>query len=123
MVDLDLRVRLAAFAFLDELQRTSSSDVLSRERLMQGFRFDGQRVPLVSPQQGIFKPRILPLVPLSILTAPVVEGAERPYDDAMGQDGLLEYRYRVQERPVNTRPAHTARTRAIPDSRVFDSRR
>ena len=29
-----------------------------------------QRVPLVSPQQGIFKPRILPLIPLSILTTP-----------------------------------------------------
>ncbi len=33
-------------------------------------------------------------MPLSILTAPVVEGRERPYDDAVGHDGLLEYRYR-----------------------------
>jgi hypothetical protein len=54
MVDIDLRVRLAAFAFLDQLQRASSSDVLARERLIEGFEFDGQRVPLVSPQQGIF---------------------------------------------------------------------
>ena len=39
MVDLDLRVRLAAFAFLDELQRMSSSDVLSRERLVTPMSF------------------------------------------------------------------------------------
>jgi putative restriction endonuclease len=94
MNDLDLRVRLAAFAFLDELQRKSDSDVLSRDRLLEGFQFDGQRVPLVSPQQGIFKPRLLPSMPLSILTTAVVEGEQRPYDDVMGSDGLLEYRYR-----------------------------
>jgi putative restriction endonuclease len=94
MSDLDLRVRLAAFAFLDELQRKSDSDVLSRDRLLEGFLFDGQRVPLVSPQQGIFKPRLLPSIPLSVLTTAVVEGQQRPYDDALGSDGLLEYRYR-----------------------------
>ena len=97
MVDIDLRVRLAAFAFLDQLQLTSSSDVFARERLIEGFQFDGQRVPLVSPQQGIFKPRILPQIPLSILTAPVVEGRERPYDDAVGHDDLIEYRYRGRD--------------------------
>ncbi len=92
--DFDRGVRLAAFAFLDELQRSASGDLLSRDTLIRGFQFLGQRVPLVSPQQGIFKPAILPLIPLSILTAPVVEGRERPYDDAVGRDGLLEYRYR-----------------------------
>jgi putative restriction endonuclease len=58
--DLDQRVRLAAFAFLDALQRSAASDVISRDRLIEGFLFEGQRVPLVSPQQGIFKPRLLP---------------------------------------------------------------
>jgi hypothetical protein len=33
-------------------------------------------------------------MPLSILTAPVIDGRVRPYDDAVGSDGLLEYRYR-----------------------------
>ena len=94
MDNLDQRVRLAAFAFLDELQRSPGGDLLSRDALIKGFMFDGQRVPLVSPQQGIFKPAILPSIPLSILTAPVVEGRDRPYDDAVGGDGLLEYRYR-----------------------------
>lgn len=94
MDDFDQRVRLAAFAFLDELQRASGGDLLSRNVLIRGFVFEGRRVPFVSPQQGIFKPAILPSIPLSILTAPVVEGRERPYDDAVGRDGLLEYRYR-----------------------------
>jgi putative restriction endonuclease len=47
-----------------------------------------------SPAQGIFKPRVLREIPLSITTVPVVEGETRPYDDAFGDDGLLRYRYR-----------------------------
>jgi putative restriction endonuclease len=50
-------------------------------------------VPLLGPQ-GIFKPRLLREIPLSITTVPVVEGEQPPYDDAMGPDGLLRYRYR-----------------------------
>ena len=92
--DLDRGVRLAAFAYLDQLHRQAGGDLLSRSALLAGFTHLGQRVPLVSPQQGIFKPAILPSMPLSILTAPVVDGRERPYDDAVGSDGLLEYRYR-----------------------------
>jgi putative restriction endonuclease len=33
-------------------------------------------------------------MPLSITTVPVVEGEERPYEDVLGADGLLRYRYR-----------------------------
>jgi len=87
----DLRVRLAAFAFLDE-QRRLSPDLLDRRALMRGFDLDGQRIPLQAPQ-GIFKPRVCRF-PLSITTVPVVEGQARPYDDAFGSDGLLRYRYR-----------------------------
>ncbi len=91
--DLDLRVRLAAFACVDQLQRSAGSELLTREQLGQGFVFEGQRVPLVSPRQGIFKPKILPRIPLSILTSAVVEGKPRPYDDVIGEDGMLTYRY------------------------------
>lgn len=91
MVESDLRVRLAAFAFLDE-QRKRSPDLLDRRILQRGFELDGQRVPLQAPQ-GIFKPRVCQF-PLSITTVPVVEGQTRPYDDAFGADGLLRYRYR-----------------------------
>ena len=92
--DLDQRVRLTAFRFLDELQRRPDGDLLSRTDLLRGFAFEGQQVSLVSAQQGIFKPKILNDVPLSILTTAVQEGEARPYEDAIGSDGLLEYRYR-----------------------------
>ena len=93
MVDLsfDWQVRLAAFAWLRE--RTASSDqVLCREHLVEGFHFQGQRVPLLSPQ-GIFKPAILDL-PLSIVTTP-----GSPYSDRFDGD-FLTYSYR------GTDPSH-----------------
>ena len=68
-------------------------EVLPREVLAKGFEFEGQRVPLIAPQ-GIFKPAVLPEMPLSITTVPVVEGEDRPYDDGVGSDGFLRYRYR-----------------------------
>ena len=55
---------------------------------MRGFVLDGERVPLLGPQ-GVFKPRVLEAIPLSITTVPVVEGESRPYDDAFGPEGLL----------------------------------
>jgi putative restriction endonuclease len=90
--DLDFRVRVAAFAFLAE-QCRARGDEVPRSVLAEGFQFDGHRVPLVGPQ-GIFKPAVLPDMPLSITTVPVVEGRERPYEDEMSPDGFILYRYR-----------------------------
>ena len=82
----DERVRSAAFGWL--ASRVSGEDgVVSRNVLTEGFRYQGTRVPLIS-QQGIFKPRIMEL-PLSITTSP-----NSPYDDEMGADRLLRYKYR-----------------------------
>lgn len=53
-------------------------------------------MPLVGPQ-GIFKPAVLPFVPLSITTSPVEEGKPRPYDDSIGEDGLIGYKYRGRD--------------------------
>jgi putative restriction endonuclease len=90
----DALVRTAAFRFLEERTKLSGEGgSLRRALLQQGFEFEGQRVPLLGPK-GIFKPAVLSLAPLSITTVPVVEGQERPYDDAVGADGLLRYRYR-----------------------------
>jgi putative restriction endonuclease len=83
----DARVRAAAFEWLND-RVLRDGDVLPRALLEQGFILDDIRVPLVGPQ-GIFKPRVLEEVPLSITTAP-----DGPYDDAFGKDGLLRYRYR-----------------------------
>jgi putative restriction endonuclease len=89
--DLDTRVRTAAFEFLEEQTRLHG-EVLPREILSRGFVFNGTRVPLVGPQ-GIFKPAVTEM-PLTITTAPIVEGRERPYEDRVEEGGLILYRYR-----------------------------
>ncbi len=84
-------------------------DVLPREILEEGFRYEGVRVPLVGPQ-GIFKPKVLQDAPLSITTLP-----GGPYDDTFDSGALLRYRYR------GTNPSHpdnvglrVAMTRQLP---------
>ena len=89
--EIDQRVRLAAFAFLEE-QMAIDGEVLPKRVLDQGFDFEHARVPLMSPQ-GIFKPKILDL-PLSFFTAPPSMKKRRPYDDELGEDGIIRYRYR-----------------------------
>jgi putative restriction endonuclease len=88
----DGRVRLAAFAFLEE-QRRLRGDILSQDVLRVGFVFEGRRVPLYSPQ-GIFRPAVLPTYPLSFRTAPPSLRHPPPYADELGRDGLIRYRYR-----------------------------
>lgn len=87
----DAAVRQAAFAFLDNA-RDVMGEVLPYRTLSQEFVFQGHRVPLLGPQ-GIFKPAVMTL-PLSIATAPEVRGKPRPYEDKLGPDGTLSYRYR-----------------------------
>jgi putative restriction endonuclease len=96
-LDADRAIRAYAFSFLDD-QRARHGDALPWSVLHGGFTFAGRRVPLIA-QQGIFKPAVLD-VPLSIRTAAPEEGKPRPYEDGMGPDGLLRYRYR------GTDPAH-----------------
>lgn len=86
--DFDRTVRVAAFQWLTS-QKSARGDVLTREILEQGFEFDGQRVPIVGPS-GIFKPAVLPEIPLSIATIP-----GGPYDDDLRDgDSVIHYRYR-----------------------------
>jgi hypothetical protein len=90
--DRDSRVRVWAVAFLEEKSRPYGES-LPWKVLSEGFEFEGRRVPLIGPQ-GIFKPAVLDDMPLSLTTAPPVAGKPRPYDDQIGPDGLLRYRYR-----------------------------
>jgi putative restriction endonuclease len=83
----DNRVRVAVFKWLSD-QVKLHGDVLPRNLLAQGLVLDGIRIPLVGPQ-GIFKPRVLEKIPLSITTT--VHG---PYDDQLGDNGLILYKYR-----------------------------
>jgi putative restriction endonuclease len=86
----DATVRLRAFAWLRE-QVAIHGDVLPRDLLAVGFEYQETRVPLLGPQ-GIFKPAVLPQMPLSITTAP-----DGPYDDSFGPDDRLLYRYRGRD--------------------------
>jgi putative restriction endonuclease len=85
-IELDRRIRLTAFEWLAE-QTKVRGDVLPRTLLAEGFPFDRERIPLVSPQ-GIFTPRGM-AYPLSIATT-----TTGPYDDAFATNEMLQYRYR-----------------------------
>jgi putative restriction endonuclease len=89
---VDSAVRIAAFAFLVQ-QRQIYGERLPWSVLARGFDYRGQRVPLLGPQ-GIFKPAVLPEMPLSLMTAPTVPGKQRPYEDEQRDDGVMIYRYR-----------------------------
>jgi putative restriction endonuclease len=90
---VDAAVRTRAFAMLADLKQIHGDSPIPRAALEKGFEFDGVRVPFLGPQ-GIFKPAILPDVPLSITTVPPVPNRPRPYDDNFGETGVLSYRYR-----------------------------
>ena len=52
----DAQLRQAAFGHVDRLA-TLRGGVLDSPDLAGGFEFGGERIPLVNPQRGIFKPR------------------------------------------------------------------
>ncbi len=110
-VDLDAAVRIAAFRWLQSQMDQRGEDVLPAGILRQGFQFQGARVPIMGPQ-GIFKPAVLPDVPLSIMTSP-----NGPYDDDFSSDDHLDYRYRgrdpLHHDNVGLRKAMTRRTPLI----------
>jgi putative restriction endonuclease len=87
MTQLDENIRTAAFDWLAEQVRIHG-EVLPRSILEKGFIYQENRVPLLGPQ-GIWKPKILPELPISIVTT-----AKGPYDDNFSPDGLLLYKYR-----------------------------
>ena len=82
----DARVRGAAFDWLAR-QVSTHGEVVPHAVLVEGFELDQRRVPVIGPQ-GIFKPALMQ-APLSITTSP-----KGPYDDGIGPDNLLRYRYR-----------------------------
>jgi len=90
-MELDRDVRNAAFDFLVECI-SRYSEGLPFQIIVKGFFFKGERVPLGGPP-GIFKPHILPELPLSIRTAPEIPGKARLYDDRPNEEGVIIYKY------------------------------
>lgn len=76
--DGDEAIRLAAFRHVRLLQETN--DALTSDHLRAGFVFGGERVPLINPQRGIFKPQRMQHL-LSIRTVYPRSGARVWYDD------------------------------------------
>jgi putative restriction endonuclease len=74
---LDAAMRNAAVA---ELERRAAGRSLDADDLAAGFLFQGERIPLVNPQRGIFKPRVMRFL-LSIRTVFPRTGARVWYDD------------------------------------------
>lgn len=76
--DSDQLLRLAAFSTVRQLTEVRG-DLTARE-LKPGFEFQGERIPLINPQRGIFKPRQMRYL-LSIRTVFPRSGARVWYDD------------------------------------------
>ena len=78
VADRDDRFRMAAFDHVRDLTRRYG--LISSEHLRGGFVFEGERIPLINPQRGIFKPRAMQRL-LSIRTVFPRKGARVWYDD------------------------------------------
>jgi hypothetical protein len=75
----DAQLRQAAFSHAKRLAALRA-DVLDTADLAGGFEFGGERIPLINPQRGIFKPRQMAHL-LSIKTVFPRRGARVWYDD------------------------------------------
>jgi putative restriction endonuclease len=75
---LDPLMRMAAFEHVRKLSELHND--LSARELKPGFLFQGERIPLVSPQRGIFKPQQMQFL-LSIRTVYPRPGGKVWYDD------------------------------------------
>ncbi|GAA4688086.1 HNH endonuclease [Nocardioides nanhaiensis] len=90
----ELAIRHAALAWLDQ-QRAKGKEVFSQADT-SGVVLAGQTMRLMPTQQGIWKPSQLQAA-LSIRTVYRPEGSTRPYDDAVGSDGLYRYKMRGED--------------------------
>ncbi len=77
-MDVDLLMRTAAFQHVRKLCEVHND--LSARELKPGFLFQGERIPLINPQRGIFKPQQMRFL-LSIRTVYPRPGGKVWYDD------------------------------------------
>lgn len=87
----DMVFREHVFAWLRA--RLLTDEALTRSDL-SAFEFNGRTHRLVGTQTGIWRVKEHSDAAISILTAYSPEGSARPYDDTVGDDGLLRYKWR-----------------------------
>lgn len=84
------KLRLDIFAWLEE--KLAERPWLTRDELLNGYSWRGERIPLISTQKGIWNPQILDET-LSVLTS-----VNSPYKDSWNdQNGNLIYSYERSE--------------------------
>lgn len=74
------RDTVARLTAAEHVRRIAVGDTLGSDQLAGGFTFEGERVPLINPQRGIFKPRSMEYL-LSVRTVFPRSGALVWYDD------------------------------------------
>jgi putative restriction endonuclease len=89
--EVDQQLRAAAFAYLH--RQTQAGLTLVNQGDLAGFSFEGSPVRLMATQQGIWKPRFLDAA-LSIRTVFTADPSQAPYEDEVGSDGFLRYKWR-----------------------------
>jgi putative restriction endonuclease len=99
--DRDMLLRIAAFEHVRRLGEIH--DHLTASELKPGFVFDGERIPLINPQRGIFKPQQMRYL-LSIKTVFPKPGGKVWYDDQRDVhrqifegDDTIEYAFMGQD--------------------------
>lgn len=92
--DRDARLRREAAAWLTVRTNDGETPISSVE--LGDFEFDGARYRLMDAQRGIRKPADLSAA-LSIRTTYTPAGRKRPYEDRVGPDGLLRYKWRGED--------------------------
>lgn len=95
----DERLRAAAMAWLD--QRCTPDDPVIGRQELNDFHFEGRRISLVDRGQGIRTPKDLSAA-LTIMTTYTSDSKRAPYEDALGADGFLRYKYRGTDPQFHT---------------------
>src|SRR5207302_6502827 len=91
MADSTEAVRLAAFAHLDRLKQLHPDEALPSAEI-NAFSYDGKPLRLIV-QTGIWKPAGMTAA-LSIRTTYTPPNELPPYEDDLGTDGFIRYKYR-----------------------------
>lgn len=107
----DAAVRTEAMGWLAEWTNDGLNAISNED--LSDFRFRGEKFRLKDTTRGIWKPANLP-VTFSILTTFRSHGQERPYEDGVGPDGLMRYKWQGDD------PQHAANRglRAAMESKV-----
>ncbi len=109
-------MRLAAFEHVRRLSEVY--DHLTANELRPGFVFNDERIPLVNPQRGIFKPRQMRYL-LSIKTVFPKPGGKIWYDDQrevhrhfFEGDETVDYAFMGQNPEAAERSTRSARSKS-----------